>query len=381
MRFRLFKPNRPVRRAVFAFSALHSWLLVGACSGGAFTASSGGGSAGASAGDTANTAGDSGSSDGGSPSAGSAGHTTAGSAGKAATSCDCSAGTGTYCQDGTSNCRPCADFTRLEFAAPQKLSSLAQAPGSIERFPRVAGAGSALFYTSGNANNIQIWYAPTPISGVGAPVTEATRVESGPLLAAGYVQQNFFFDRREATAAANRKLWVGDWSGTALSGAALAPAPYNALKSDDYSIAVAPNAQRAFWMSTRNGSAELLSYSPANAATPPAVFDVKVSINCQRVGDDATPWVSVDGKVLLFRSQAVDSDCNASDSGANDLFAVPLAKDGTAATNAVSLSALNSTGGGSDQTDPSFSQDLCSIFFASDNGSPGDYDLYRAARK
>ena len=45
----------------------------------------------------------------------------------------------------------------------------------------------------------------------------------------------------------------------------------------------------------------------------------------------------------------------------------------------IPLSSLNVIGGGSNETDPSFSADACVIYYASDSGST-DFDIYRATR-
>ena len=382
MRSRLFKPNTPFRRQVLRLSWLGSWAIA-ACGGKQFTAApssigsaglggdqSGGGDT--SAGGDTNAGGDSGSIENG----GSVGGElpSAGSGGKPSTSCDCT--TGNYCRDGTTTCQPCADFKRLQFATPQKLSSLSQL-GS-ERFPRPANA-SALFYTSGAADSSKIWYAPTPVSGVGAPVTGALKFESGPLFVPQFMaDKNLLFDRTEATK--RRKLVVASWSGSVVTNDQLLALPYNVAGSDDYSIAASVETQHVYWMSTRNGKPQLLAYAAADAAATLTVLDLKISANCSRTGDDATPWVNAKGTLLLFRSTSVDDNCAPSDSGANDLYAVALDSSGNPAQVAVPLTALNTVGGGSDQTDPAFAPDYCAIYYASDNGT-GNYDVYRAARK
>ena len=275
-------------------------------------------------------------------------------------------------------CLSCAEFSRIQFTTPQKLESLSQL-GS-QRFPRPGTTRSGLFYTVGAPAATKIWYAPAPVSGVGALVTVGIKVESGPLLAPDVIgAKNLYFERTEALSK-NRKLYVAKWSGTAETNDVLAPTPYNAVGFDDYSIAVSSEAKLVYWMSTRNGAPQLLSFASADAAATVSVLDLKVSANCTRAGDDATPWVNSAGTVLLFRSTSLDDDCAPSDSGANDLFAVPLASNGTPLSVAVPLATLNTIGGGSDQTDPAFSADSCVIYYASDSGS-GNYDLYRAARK
>lgn len=369
-------------------------LLITSCGGQEFSATRGtesrAGSGGDTAGDSPSVAGDgtnpflggSGGGTAGRAGGGAGGQASlSGSGGKPATGCDCSAGS--YCQDGTTKCRLCTDFLRFEFAVPQKLTTLSQATLSVERFPRLADANGGLFYVVGDAGKESLWYAPTPVSGIGAQVSQTGRFESGPLFAPGFADQNFFFDRRDLTTG-KRKLMMANWSGVDLSpgSAVLVPAPLNA-DADDYSVAIAPQARRAYWMSTRSGQPELLwTAMSAGTANPPAVLDLSVkagATTCPRLGDDATPWVNLDGTVLLFRSQSVNENCESNDSGAYDLFAVPISKTGIAAGTAITLSSLNQIGGVSTETDPSLSLDSCFIYFASNNASR-DFDLYRAAR-
>jgi len=389
MRFRLFKPGRRTWLLASGIGQL-AWFGLEACSGKPFTSSgaageSGNSSGGATAGtggEAASEAGESGSGDGGSadaPNGGSAGaKANAGSGGKPATGCDC--GAGEYCQDGTSKCQKCADFSRLEFGTPQKLSTLSQSSSS-ERFARPAATGSALFYVSGALDNSKILYAASPASGVGTPVTLPTVVESGALFVSGFSDQNLFFDRRQSGA---RELRMGSWTASALlTKDAPVPEPINAPDSDDYSIAISPNTGHVYWMSTRNGMPELL-WQPTSMGdkTAPAVLDLKIkagTAQCARSGEDATPWVNLAGTVLLFRNPSLNEGCEPNDSGATDLFAAPLNSDGTPRAAATALASLNNVGGMSTETDPTLSGDACTIYFATDGGT-GDFDLYKASR-
>lgn len=358
-------------------------LLASGC-GDSFVATSNGGAsgAGAAAGSSAGDAGDvgeagqpgeGGAPSGGSPSAGNGGSRAgnAGGAGKPG-ACDCP--TGSFC-DANSECQSCKDFSSIHFTTPEKLATLSQV-GTDQRFPR-AGGGTSLFYTSRLLDRDQIWFASSPASGVGVLVS-SPQIESAALLAPGFVvEQNLFFSRG---AEGSRKIVMGNWNGMTIANTQLAPLPINTPMADDYSFAVAPNAERAYWMSNRNGQPELLWQSVAASGGSTAnKFDAKIG-NCDaQFGDDATPWVDLDGTVLLFRSQSQDADCQPTDSGAYDLFVVGLAKDGKAATRVAALSSLNTTGGNSTETDPSLSSDLCTIYFASNNGGK-DFDLYRAER-
>jgi hypothetical protein len=392
MRVRLLKLSRRAELLALGACTLPLLASLGACAGKEFSASAtpgasgSGGSAAAAGSEPNNEAGEGGSDEGGSsgaPSAGSAGTGgSAGSGGRAATGCDCAAGE--YCQDGTNRCRKCTDFSRLEFGGPQKLSTLSQSAKGIERFARSAGAGTALFYVSGAADNAKIWHTAAPASGVGVLVSSPLTIDNGPLfVSADFLpesqEQNLFFDRSQG----ERKLMMALWSSPLLTKEAQLPEPLNAPGFDDYSIAISPSTGHVYWMSTRNGAAELLWQATSMSAPPaPAVLELKIkagTAECARSGEDATPWVNAAGTLLLFRNPSLNEECEANDSGATDLFAAPLNKEGTPLAAAVALASLNTTGGASWETDPSLSPDSCFAYFASDNGT-GDFDLYRVQR-
>ncbi|MEO6598966.1 MAG: hypothetical protein ABIQ16_03775, partial [Polyangiaceae bacterium] len=357
--------------ASLRLSGLLVLAVFAACGGGHFTASADpsgnagaragsgesiiGGDSGSSNGDSGGSSGDSGSSSGDSGNSGDAGSgnggdepggtsgvggaiATAGGAGKAATGCaSCTAGN--YCQDGVNKCRACTDFSRLEFAAPQPLSTLSHTTVSIERFPRSASAGSSLFYTEEDFARRAIWYTAAPTSGMGSALQDPSGPpignDSGPLFAPGLFDKNFFFDRTQVTTG-QRKIMVGNWAAGALSQITAASAPTNAEGSDDYSFAAAPSAGHAYWMSTRSGTPQLtwesINETPMAA---PAVLPLKIRIGanaeCDRLGDDATPWVNLAGSLLLFSAESMADTCESNDSHAHDLFAVPLAKTGLTA--------------------------------------------------
>jgi hypothetical protein len=365
-----------------------------ACGGSEFSAgksTGGGGSGGGSAGDTVvGSSGQGGTSSGGASAGGaggspSGGANAAGTGGNSATTCDCAANS--YCQDGANKCRLCSDFSRFEFASPEKLATVSQTPSGNERFPRAASAGLDLFYRSGAPGAERIWYAAAPVSGIGVQLSPPTFAESGPLFSPfpastsppGVLAQNFFFDRVSGNV---RHLMMSTWSGGTLSSAAPAPSPLNGTASD-YSIALARDVSRAYWMSTRAGNttADLVwSAMLDGAVTTPAVLDLQIQVGtskCHRTGDDATPWVNAAGTLLLFRNESLDT-ITCGSNGGFDLYAVPLSSTGQPTAAGVALSALN-TSGPSAETDPSLSQDSCWIYFASDGGTT-DFDLYRAAR-
>ncbi|HYQ01041.1 MAG TPA: hypothetical protein VER96_20365 [Polyangiaceae bacterium] len=396
MRFRLFKPGQTCRLLALGLGSL-AWFGLGAgCSGKPFTAGGSGGSSNGSGGtaagiggESAGEAGASGSEEGGNGGLSNGGNggvkPNGGAGGKASVACDCKAGE--YCQDNR-KCTSCTDFSRLKFGEPQRLTLLAESNGTIERFARPTGSGSALFYASGKPDVSKLMYAALPLSGGGVEVSPTNQVDSGPLFSNAFTSfspdgQNLFFDRVQA---GGRKLHMAVWSApTTLTKVVLAPEPINTPNSQDYSIAVSPDTGHVYWMSTRNGTPEPeLLWQPTKMSAPPepAVLDLKIKTGtsqCARSGEDATPWVNLAGTVLLFRNPSLSDNCEPNDSGATDMFAAPLNSDGTPKAAATALEDLNLLGG-PQETDPTFSADACTIYFASDRDHAGDFDLYKAAR-
>ena len=336
------------------------------------------GGTGGDAGDAGDAGGSAGAETAGGVGGGTAGAGTAGGGGSQAT-CECTS-PGHYCREGTTKCRSCTDFTNLSFAAPQKLSTLSR--GS-ERYPRPVGSGSALLYTEVTAAESQIWYTESPASGVGTVLSGPLSDESGPLVAAGFYDQSLFFDRRTSTGRRKILMATSVAKGISAASSMLAPLPINATNSEDFSIAISAGALRAYWMSTRNDKAEPELFFAEKGVDEATVFEVQIKAGtqaCPRRGADASPWVNSDGTLLLFSAESVNDNCEANDMGASDLFAVALDPSGAAKGLAVPIASLNNTGGTSNEVDPSLSEDACTLYFASDRGKTGQFELYRAER-
>jgi hypothetical protein len=93
--------------------------------------------------------------------------------------------------------------------------------------------------------------------------------------------------------------------------------------------------------------------------------------------DDLTPWVTPDGKTLLVSHTGVDATCAPAGRG-KDLYTAPLQPaTGQPTLPAALLNDVNST---ADDVDPSFSADMCDLYFAS-NRDGGAFALYRAHRR
>jgi hypothetical protein len=94
--------------------------------------------------------------------------------------------------------------------------------------------------------------------------------------------------------------------------------------------------------------------------------------------------VSGNGSLLVVAAPSLDANCQVLDGGATDLYATPLnAATGQPLASAIPLSGVNVSTGGSSETDAAFSNDLCTLYFASDGGSAAgfDFQLFRAARR
>lgn len=297
-------------------------------------------------------------------------------------------GSGEYCQVSTGKCVGCGDLSKLDFGPPEPLSAVNKNPAGGLRFPRVAGPdGSALVYVAANNTMTpagrQIWFAPNPDSGFGARASDSSWSASGPLFVQfDYVKSttsHFLYDKVDTTGSGARDLYATELgSGTVQSSGSLG-GPFNSAQgADDYSIAVAPDVHRAWWMSDRgNSGRQLLTFSWDPLGTPQSVnlFDQN---DCQRAGDDATPWVTPDGSVLLYSATRLDAGCHPANSSRRVLYWIKLDKTtGRPAFGTRGQPLLESDG--ADATDPSLSRDLCTLYYAADDGK--GFKLYRAPRR
>jgi hypothetical protein len=343
----------------------------------------GGGGAGGGAGVAGEDSGGTGGAQAGSAtSGGSGGAATGGGAGKAGSAgtagCDCRPGQ--YCRSGT--CRDCSDLSSVQIGTPVELLDH---PSSGLRFPRVGDSSDSLFFTLVAPSRSELWYVRDPTASASTTLGDAQTPSRSGLF---YVEGSAFafsalFDELEN---GQRHVLTATWNGTELSNTQPAGAPLAASGADDYSVALAAQTSRVYFMSTRDGAPALHTGVLGSAATTPLTLQVPAlgGGTCPRSGDDATPWVTEDGSLLVFRALPVDAQCQSVDGSATDLYVAALQPStGTPLTPAVALTGVNVTGGGSTETDPSFSPDLCILYFASDGGSAGGFDfkLFSANRR
>jgi len=305
-------------------------------------------------------------------------------------------GGGEYCQIATGKCVGCGDLSELSFGPPEALTAINQNPAGGLRFPRAAGPnGDALVYVADNnamkPTGHQIWFAVNPDSDYGARVSDSTVSASGPLsvefdFVAG-TTSHFLYDRVKANgpSTGERDLYATELGPGSIQLSGGLPGPFNGTSgADDYSIAVAPDVHRAWWMSDRGGAGRRLvsfAWAPVGAPQP---IDLNVRVDpqhtCPRAGDDATPWVTPDGKLMLFSATRLAVGCHPADSGKRGLFRIELDSDsGRPGFGAVGEPLASLVQKGVDQTDPSLSPDLCTLYYAADDGK--GFKLYRAPRR
>ncbi|MEB2311180.1 MAG: hypothetical protein OZ921_12640 [Sorangiineae bacterium] len=371
------------RPRVLALMAFLAGALVASCGGDDFTVDEpAGGAAG-----SANTAG------AGGGDAGAAG--TGGSAGIDGGGASCE---GQPCRDGEycgedRQCHLCGELSRFEFDPPEPFDVInAKHQGSYLRYPRAAGE-RGLLYTVGNwvGNETAIWFTPDPTTSAGhampAPLDTEGVPESGPLstraasegMLAGI---NVFWDRGTRSGSLNREL-VGGVLNAAGQVTSVAPlgAPINVVDTNNFGFAFAPLAARAWWISSRKGALNLdlftASVGPTSPATAAQVNLVTEPASCPSAGLDAAPWVTPDGRLLLFTSAEYYGDCSSKGS-TQDLYAVGLDEHGQATGfgRRLNINLQNVY-----DVQPSLSPDLCSLYFSSNRDGANQLRLYRARRK
>jgi hypothetical protein len=378
-----------------------TWLCLSSCSGQEFAASDAtGGSASGSGGSDAAGKNSGGGSKTGTGGSGTAGDTisagapdpggSGGTGGVVQASCDCPAGH--YCRDGSTDCFDCAELNRLHFATPERLATLSA--GAASRYPRVGLTSTDLFY---HFAGVGMRYTTDASTSAGASVKGTIQQDGGPLLLKEDVTGvptpsmtgfNFVFDR--PVEMGRRQLQVGEWK-NGLGTAELLPAPFNS-GTNDFSMAIAPHATpdniaRAFWMTGRDAMSMMLGPSLVTSLLSANSVGALVTLNVgqakctpidftAKADPDLTPWVTEDGKTLLVSTTRQDANCASAGQGKDIYTALLQPATGQPTAAAVPMSDVNSP---MDDVDPSFSADLCDLYFSSNRD--GKYALYRAHRR
>lgn len=397
-----------------------AWLSASGCSGPSFTSGANGGSSGTGTKGGSDGAGtdaggsDSGASGGasasggdaamsGAPDVGGSGGSGGGSAGSGGSDVTpgCNCAPGQYCRAGSTDCVACTELNRLRFTTPERLDTLSD-NGQGSNFPRVGNTATDLVFVF---NGTGLRYTTDATTSAGSSVKGTQAQDNAPLLlreavpgpaTLGLEKFDFLFDR----GATKRALHVGSWLEGAAGAVKLTP-PFNdaAATSSDYSIAVAlhPGAgpARAFWMSTRKTTPKLFTAPLQDGATevPVELRLAKDIPNSDPMGEpticatsdrDLAPWVTRDGKTLVFSHTRVDANCAAVSAQKRDIYTTLLqAATGQPPMDAnsaiIPATPLNDVNSSADDIEPSFSADMCDLYFSSNRD--GKFAVYRAHRK
>lgn len=357
-------------------------LSFAACSGPRFRdLPPGAGAAAGQAGSAAGTAGRSGAggrgsggTGGGTASGGASGASDAAAAGAGET-CQCAAGQ--YCRAGS--CLDCSDLSKLDFDVPEQL--LEHPSGSL-RFPREGGVRGSLFFTLATATVSQLWYAPDVEAAPGGVIGASSSLRAGLDFFGDPGTLGFDVLFTETTSDGARSIRAATFQNGVLGDAEDAPAPLAPGAADAYSVAFARATSRAYFMLCDGGLPRLVSgtLGASQADAVKLAIPAPGGATCALAAGDATPWVTPDGRVLLFSAPPVDATCEPLDGTRGDLY-VALMNPSTGAPLATAVPLVGSLG--SNETDPSFSADLCALYFASDESATDDVRtrLFRALRR
>jgi len=276
----------------------------------------------------------------------------------------------------------------LRFDTPERLGTLSDGGTAVD-FPRHGMTSTDLVYVVKGGG---LHYTTDFSTSAGINLSGTQALDRAPLLLdqelsgmAGNSTGSFNFGFDRPIAVEKRALFVGTW-GTGAKGAQL-PEPFNT--GDDYSIAVAAHVTvdgpaRAFWMSARLGMPRLFTALLQSDATADEVALRVGNSDCTTRDQDLAPWVTPDGKALVFSHLRYDNGCRLVPAQKRDLYTTLLqpasGQPPVDATNAiVPATPLSDVNSADDDIEPSFSADLCDLYFASDRD--GEFAIYRAHRR
>jgi Tol biopolymer transport system component len=140
-------------------------------------------------------------------------------------------------------------------------------------------------------------------------------------------------------------------------------------------------------MTTRETGTPRLFTAPLQDGATAEVVDIRVAkadAPCVVTDQDAAPWVSRDGKTLLFSHTRMDNNCAVVAGQKRDLYTTLLQpatgqppKD--ASNEVIPATPMNDVNSSADDVEPSFSADMCDLYFASNRD--GNFAVYRAHRR
>ncbi len=286
---------------------------------------------------------------------------------------ECTCGPGQYCVDGSGPCLDCSDRSRFQFGSPERLRGPSdRIPGNL-RYPRPSGDG-LLYRADGNSGVTEIWYSANPAVDAGVQLDGPGVSRSGAV--EGLERFTVYFDAEPVDAPGSVQVLAGEFDPQArvLVGIPLG-SPFNEL-TIERSIAVARDVRRAWWMRGHDESALGLATTSLDGG---AVEDLELTYatGCERdEGDDATPFATPDGRLLLFSGLARDAACAVA--GGKDLFFATTSP--TSGLPAAGTALGEPSSPDADDLDPALSGNGCVLYFSS-NRQTERFELYQARRR
>ena len=288
-------------------------------------------------------------------------------------------GSGKYCSSETSTCEPCGELTRFRFGTPTLVPMSPSTAGTNALFPRVSPDDGALLFTYADKSGpiprprivsapfvpaTQSWGAwslsPAPINSPeedsGALYLNAGGMLKG--LVGGKVDTAkavVLFDSSRAQAG-TRALYVANPGAPEASPLALAGG------KRDSEIAAAPDASppRFYWMSGDSALTQRLV--TATGASTPASVKMVFENGCS---SDVVqgPWISRDGKLLLFGAAPPSGATCTPSSVLKRLYVARMNDQGVQVATDAARPIFPDDGTSFDST-PSLSPDACFLLFA-----------------
>ncbi len=284
---------------------------------------------------------------------------------------------GEYCDEDTGKCESCAaPTTRLRFSPPVRMNG-PNTTGVDDRFPRLADDKTLWWRRAEGSPGIV--YAPPPYAGS----RSVFRSNSSGYIPREINLGDLIFDAAWDQFESNGTRRIYAVSGmTTFTLPSVNQAAGQGIATQDYSLAV--SASRVWWMTDRSITGQtagkhLVTYQPG------IVFNVDfvplvLPDDCHARGDDFAPWSTPEGDKLLFAAQeSSGGTCSSTDNGPRDLYWASVDGNGQQVGKAtrIDISQTNL-----DDTEPSLSKDLCTLYFArAENENDGKHDIWTAMRR
>jgi hypothetical protein len=294
---------------------------------------------------------------------------------------------GNFCREGS--CHPCADFSDLasvEFGPAEPFEAINEtARDEGLRFGRRLRDGVGLVYVRDFFGGT-LWVTSDPLTSSGAAISTTDVFETGPLSLAQQLPEpladfDFFFSRRprEKTEPVITRLFGAKQADDGTVGPpSELPAPFN-TDGVVATYGLALSSERAVWMRNTDGRlAVQLVTSPLPPSGEPTPLSLPLPDGCGFATElDYAPWLSADGKLLLFSARRIDTGCKPATDASTHIYALELSAAGRPVGTAHVLTGMFDAD--VRQTDASLSRDGCELVFSAQPAT--SMRLYRATRR